>query len=196
MRVTLDFRHRDLKTSGDVGFQRDGVDQAFSVGLQGQILPRSLFNKLEAFASFSFQKVDSTVTGSQGSRNVLGYNGRIAWSPKDTTNVNFNFKKDVQTTVTDETVENSNISLGISQVFSRLMTGSLNLYLQNISYFGGDRKDDRVGLSASLSTALGRNWSAGARISYDDTNSSGSQMSDELFTYDRTQIGIFSVFRF
>lgn len=189
--VTLDYNYRDLNTSGDIGFQRDGVDEALSIGLTGQILPQSMFNKLEAYASVSLQKVDSTITGTSGGSDVLGYDGRLSWSPRDTTTFNLSFSRRVQNTIDDQTVTNSTLDFGVEQILSRLMRGSLSVFQRDIEYFGTTRNETRYGANASLSFVLGRNWSAGARISYEESDS-----SDTFYTFDRTQIGLFSVFTF
>lgn len=189
--VTLDYTYRDLQTSGDIGFQRDGIDEAFSIGLTGQILPQSLFNKLEAYASVSFQKVDSSVTGGFGDSDVLGYDGRLSWSPRETTNFDLSFSRRVQNTITDLAVKNSTVNFGVNQIFSRLISGGLTIYQRDIAYFGLDRDQTRWGATANMGYQLGEYWSAGLRVSYEDADS-----SDALFTFDRNQIGLFSVYTF
>jgi hypothetical protein len=189
--VTLDFNHRKLKSSGDVGFQRNGTDDSLSVGLKGQILPKGLFNNLEAYASVSFQKVDSTITSGTGDSNIVGYDGSLSWTPRETTNISLSFSRSVQNTITDFSVKYSTINLGINQAFSRLVSGGLSLYQRKIEYFGLDRNETRIGASANLSTKLGRNWSAGLSVSWDDVDSPIS-----IYNYGGNRIGLFSTYTF
>ena len=137
--VTLDLRERDLNSSGEIGNARDGKDTSISIGLTGPILPEGVFNRLEAYGSISFDKVDSTITRDGGDRDVIGYDGSLTWRPRETTSVSLTFNKGVQNTVTDDAVENSRISLGMSQQFDGLTAGSIGLYTQSAGYFGTTR---------------------------------------------------------
>ncbi|MCZ6671561.1 MAG: outer membrane beta-barrel protein [Verrucomicrobia bacterium] len=189
--VTVDYRIRRLKTSGGT-VERNDKDKSIFIGLTGQLLPEHIFHKLEAYASFSMQKIDSSSTGGQNNRSAVGYDAQLSWEARPTTNINLSFSKDHQVTINDEIVENSNWSLGVQQQFSQLMTGSLNAVWRKLNYIGGlNRNDDRFGVTASLAYVLGRNWSAGLNVSYDDSNS-----NEDRFNYDRLQTGIYSTFRF
>ncbi len=190
--LTADYRLRKLESSGDVGLGRDYDDNAFSIGVTGQLLPESMFKKLEASASVSFQTVDSDRAGlSGGDRDVLGYDANLSWEAGPTTNVNLSFQNDVQNTIDDEPVESSSISLGISKQLSRQATGSFSIVSRDVGFFGSSRRTDSIGANFNLDYLLNRNWSAGLTIGYDDSDS-----NEVLFKYDRFNAGVFTNYRF
>ena len=190
--LTIDYRVRDLESSGDIGAARDYTDDAISIGLTGQLLPESKFKKLEAFASVSFQTVDASGAGiGSEDRDVIGYNGSISWEANPATNVSLNFNRDVQTTITDDPIKATEISLGISRLLSRRATADFNIFKMEGGFLGRTRSDDSIGAELGLSYQVGNNWTAGARLRYDDHES-----TEILFDYYRVTFGLFSVYSF
>ena len=189
--VTIDYRKRSIKSSGDFDIRRDDQDDSLAIGVVGQILPEHLFPKLEAFASFSIQTVDRRVNGTTSSDDVVGYNGGISWEARATTNVALTFNKDVNVSILDESITSSSIVLNIQQRFSQLMTGGLSVFFRDSDFADTGRNDERIGLGANLQTALGRNWTAGANISYEEGDS-----TRVLSNYDRFTTSIFTTYKF
>lgn len=190
--LTLDYRIRDMKSSGDIGQQRDYTDDAIFVGLTGQLLPESKFKKLEAFASVSVQKVDASETGIGGEdRDVIGYNGSLSWEASPLTNVILTFERDVENTITDQPVKASEISLGVSRLLSRRATANFSVISRKGGFLGSSRSDDSIGATLGVDYLIGNNWNAGALLRYDDHES-----SESLFDYYRVTFGVFSTYRF
>lgn len=189
--ITIDYRKRNVTSSGDIGNERDDKDDSISLGVIGQILPEHLFPKLDAFASFSFQTVETERNGVRNKEDVLGYNGGISWEARPTTNVELTFNRDVNVSVLDESIESSIISFGIQQRFSQLVEGGINVYFRDSDYLDSNRNDERFGIGANLQAQLGRNWTAGGRVSYDEGDS-----TRELSNYDRLTTSVFTSFRF
>lgn len=188
--LTADYRIRKLTTSGDIINRRNDKDDAIFIGLTGQLLPEHIFNKLEAYAALSYQQVDSTRSGG-ADQDLIGYDGQISWDARASTKVNLKFSRDLFLTVNDEIIKYHSISLGLDQMFSRLMTGSLYVTWRDVTYTDFARTDDRFGVDASLAYILGRNWTAGASLSYQDGNS-----SFDFFDFERFVSSVFTTFRF
>lgn len=190
--LTIDYRLREQTSTGEFSGNRLDKDDSIFMGLTGQLLPEHMFNKLEAFASIAVQDVNATQGEMEFNGTIIGYNGRISWEARPTTNVDLSFSRDVNTTINDRIVKNADWTIGVNQQFNRTVTGGINAGWRQYEFLGaGNENDDRFLLAATLQFILGRNWSGQFSVSYEDSSSTRA-----ISNFERTVIGLFSVFRF
>jgi hypothetical protein len=169
-------------SAGDA-FERDrDKGSAFvELGIDGPFLPRNRFPKLKSSASLSYQQSQRAGIGDTAGR-FLGGNLSLAWEARQRTQLYIRGSRSIDLTVSDFTVERTQISGGFNQQIglSIGVNGSVG-YSWN-DFRGRDRTDNVLDANLGAGKAFNKYLSVGANYTFQQVENSGADVIRTRFS--------------
>lgn len=153
-----DYRLRRSQSDGDEtlqGREVDNIDHAIFFGATGALRPR-----INGTASIGYQQTDSR--GSEPDRGLLVTAVILDWAWRPRTSLTLGASRDLDVSPTDETVESSEVSLGLQhEVDAKIsLTGHVGYARRDFQSSG--RLDNAILTGAGIRYIFTRYWNAGA----------------------------------
>ena len=171
--ASVGYQFRDTALHGG----NDRTDHFFNVGLRGELAP-----KLDADMRIGFQSRDIDVTG-VGSE-TFAVNSRFSWYPGSKTQIVASLNRDFSSGGTGDSIEDTGISVFVTQAISPLLSGNVNVSFSNADYQNtSGRADDTFNFGISVSYFPNDFISVRAGYSYEqnDSNAPGSNFENSSF---------------
>lgn len=193
---TYGYRILDRSQAESVTGQKRQEGSFFSATLNGPFLPPRYFPKLDSSMSLSYQESRSPGINDLGGKTLTGSIG-LRWAARERTKLNFQANRSIDLAANDYSVENTNVSLGITE-----SVGIAHQFSGNVGYTwqkfrGVDRKDNIFNASLTYNYSLSRYWSLGASYTYqkNDTNTNGPTLQPGFRTpyqnYERHTVSVY-----
>lgn len=176
----------------DRGFINQGVDatdSGLNFGITGQVLPERLFPKLEADLSFGFTSTSASdrfnSNPNSGRRERLTLDGRLAYPATAKSNVTLTYRRNLNVTDDDRTVESSQINFGYDYTPNPKLRFATELGLRMNDFIFDDqgREDDVLTASFDTRYTIRNNWFASLNLNHRKSDS-----SEAFSDYDSTSV--------
>jgi len=188
--LSLDYRLRNAKSSGAIGTGAKNKENSFSASLDGQLLPKNLFPKLEATLAFRLQS-NSSLIEDEADKQILGFQAGLHWPARETTTLNLTLDRDLQLSADDRTNEITRLNFGVVQQIGRKITTRLDIALSDTKTLSIDRSSTRFTAELNATYQVNRYLNLNAQASWSENYSSQS-----FGDYTRSIIQLGATFRY
>lgn len=193
-----EYQIQDRKTDrGLINQGVDDTDDGLNFGITGQILPERLFPKLEADLSFGYTSTSASdrfnTIRDNGRRDRLTLDGRLAYPANAKTNVTLTYRRNLNVTDDDRTVESSNINFSVDYTQSQKLAfiTSVGIRTNDFIFDNNNRKDDILTASFNTRYTIRTNWFANLSIDHRNSDS-----NEALSDYDSTRVTLSTTFAY
>ncbi|MDQ8184541.1 outer membrane beta-barrel protein [Pelagicoccus sp. SDUM812002] len=185
-----EYQIRDRETDrGAINQNVDASESGLNFGITGQVLPERLFPKLEADLSFGFTSSSAgdrfNSGANSGSRERLTLDGRLAYPASTKTNVTLTYRRNLNVTDDDRTVESSEIDFGADYTPNQKLqfATALGLRSNEFIYDQDGREDDIVTFTFDTRYTIRTNWFANLNFDHRMSDS-----NEAISDYDTTRV--------
>lgn len=169
--LSVDYRIRNASTSGYIGAAADNEEDSFSLSLNGQLLPRKWFPKLEAMMAFRLQN-NSSLVEDEADKQILGFQAGLRWPARETTTLSLSLNRDFELSADDRTTEVTRLNFGILQKVGNKASLEFQVDVADMDTLSINRSSTRLTASLIGDYQLNRYLYLNAGASWSQTDSS------------------------